>query len=961
MEYVILDIETTGLDLETSSIIEVGALIVSNGEIKDKYSSFVRYEAKLPETTKRITGITDSMLEGAPSLEEVVERMRDFIQKRPVIAHNGFSFDFRMLERVGLKIAEKYDSMEFAFFILPTSTTGHGTSALAERFTLGTVPHRALADCELEFAIIQKLREEWSKKNRKKAAALKSVGEDTGWWWTQLLTGKSEGVPDISVLVEPHVPYRKKDADQNKLSLGAQPIDLKDVEKFFTSKSTLEYAEDRPEQRDMARFVAESFNAKTHAAVEAGTGVGKSKAYLVPSVLFAPKNDRPVVISTYTKALQDQLATKEIKHVRDTVKPDLRVAVVKGKQNYVCLDKFREFAEDTVALVQRSLYEHAEEQTRYTTRLALTLLSSWVLETERGDWDELPYWLTERIPKRVMQDICNIDEMCTRDVCELFDEQKCFYAKARLRAKDADLVIMNHAILLTGIRKVLHKAEPSIESEESDEPRTEVSYTHPVLPPEAKYVIFDEAHHLEDAATSAWTLTLSQALLERLIRQLYDERRGVRRIMDAVINAAKNDKRLSDIAAMFDGIQKDLKLDIRVLFDEILEKIIPYDPSAKWDTNVSFEELSRTPAVMKPLTQTLESIEGRLVQICNILADFSKRTDNEKLRKALIVRYDLTFRLANAVTKIASDDNFFVRYIERSGMTVQIFAAPLSIAGQMKELVYDNFRSVVLTSATITVDDKFNFLARRCGTNLIEKERVRYLQRPSSFDYARQVQFFVPRGITYANGKEEKKRHTRQCIDFLKEAIVASQGGALILCSSHEQVDELYKGLLDHLSSKNIWLLRQSKHQSITSVVRDFANDINSVLIGTASLWQGVDVPGPALRSLFIYKIPYRMFTEPLIKARRDEIDREGGDSFSTYYEPLAALDLKQGFGRLIRKKTDIGIAVLLDDRILKKDTLLKSFPPGVTIRLAEQAQICDALAELAQIVDVKEAPETGL
>ncbi|KKW35957.1 MAG: Helicase c2, partial [Candidatus Uhrbacteria bacterium GW2011_GWC2_53_7] len=215
--------------------------------------------------------------------------------------------------------------------------------------------------------------------------------------------------------------------------------------------------------------------------------------------------------------------------------------------------------------------------------------------------------------------------------------------------------------------------------------------------------------------------------------------------------------------------------------------------------------------------------------------------------------------------------------------------------------------------------------------------------------------------ITYANGKEEKKRHTRQCIDFLKEAIVASQGGALILCSSHEQVDELYKGLLDHLSSKNIWLLRQSKHQSITSVVRDFANDINSVLIGTASLWQGVDVPGPALRSLFIYKIPYRMFTEPLIKARRDEIDREGGDSFSTYYEPLAALDLKQGFGRLIRKKTDIGIAVLLDDRILKKDTLLKSFPPGVTIRLAEQAQICDALAELAQIVDVKEAPETGL
>lgn len=952
-----LDLETTGLDITNSSIIEVGALLVSGDEIKDRYVSFVRYDGKLPDTTKRITGITDSMLKGAPILEEVVKHLRDFIQKRPVIAHNGFSFDFRMLDRAGLKIVEKYDSMEFAFFVLPTSTFGHGTAALAKRFSLGAVPHRALQDCEIEFMILQKLRDEWNGKNRKKMATLKFFAEYTGWWWAQFLTGKSENA-DIASLVDPHVPYRKKDAEQNKLVL-TQPIDLVEVERYFSpGAGVLEYSENRPEQRSMARFVAEAFNEKRRAVVEAGTGVGKSKAYLVPSVLFALKNDIPVVISTYTKALQDQLAFKEIKHVCDTVKPDLRVAVIKGKQNYVCLTKFGEFADEAIEeLAQRSLYEHAEEDTRYTTRLAFVLLSAWILETERGDWDELPYWLVERIPKRIMQDICNLDELCARDVCKLFDEKKCFYAKARLRAKDADLVIMNHAILLTGLRrKVVHR-EDAIKSGSDDVITEEITFAHPVLPTEAKFVIFDEAHHLEDAATSAWTLTLSQALLERLLYQLYDERRGARKIMYAIISSSNN-QRLQQLGVTFDGIEKDLRLDIRTLFKEILEKIIPFDPSAKWDKKLSFSELTQTPEHMKPLSLILLSIRERLAHISTILMDFSQRTTNEELKKALVIRSDLTERLMLAIDKIAGVGDYHVRYIERSGSVVQIHAAPLSIAQEMKSLVYDTFNSVIMTSATITVDDKFNFFAHRCGTDLIEGGQIKYLQRSSSFDYSRQVQFFVPKGISYASGREEKKKHAQQCLEFLKEAIVASQGGSLILCSSHEQVDQLYNGLADHLSSKNIWLLRQSKDMSITSVVRDFSNDINSVLIGTASLWQGVDVPGPSLRSLFIYKIPYKVFTEPLIKARREEIQRQGQDSYATYYEPLAALDLKQGFGRLIRKKTDIGIAVLLDEKIMQKDILLKSFPPGVKIISAEPQEIFSALSELAKTVDVKEAKE---
>jgi len=954
MEYAILDIETTGLDLEHSSIIEVGAIIVSSGKIRDEYTSFVHFDGVLPETTKHITGISDEMLKGAPPVHEVIEKLRTFVGKHPVIAHNGFSFDFRILEREGLKFSEKYDSMEFAFFILPTSTTGHGMHSLSEQFKLGEVPHRALPDCKLEFQVLEKLQEVWDGKNKKSKEALKSLATRTDWWWQEFLSGGTQDIEDFSELVETHVPYRKKDPNQDKLAL-AQPIDTAQVEHFFTASGVggqgSQYTEDRPEQRQVAKQITEAFNTKTHAVIEAGTGVGKSKSYLVPSVLFALKNGIPVTISTYTKALQDQLFVKEIPHVRETVNPNLRVAVIKGKTNYVCLDKFREFAKDVLTeLTQRSLYEHAANETRFTTRLALLLLSAWVIETERGDWDELPYWLTERVPKRVMQDICNLDELCSQDVCELYDAEKCFLAKARLRAKDADLVIMNHAILLTGIRQSIQHEETI----DSEEPAVEtMSYSHAVLPGEAKFLVLDEAHHLEDAATSAWTKMLAQSLLERLMKYLYDERRGARRLMDEVIGDSPTG-RLPALGVSFDGIEQNLKLDIQALFGNILDTLLPQNSASKWSEHLSFSELAKTPERLKPLIDLLNSIGERLRNVREILRDFAERATNEKTRKALTIRAELTGRLEGVIYKLVADDEDFVRYLERSGSIIEINAAPLSIAQDMKKLVYDNFHSVVMTSATITVGNTFNFFAHRCGTELVEKEKVHYLHCASSFDYSKQVQFFVPKGISYTS--KEKMRHSEQCLEFLKEAILASQGGALVLCSSHEQVDQLYTGLYQSLSKKNIWLLRQSRQQSIGSVVRDFANDLNSVLIGTASLWQGVDVPGPSLRTLFIYKIPYAMPFDPLIVARRDEIKRTGGDDFATYYEPLAALDLKQGFGRLIRKKTDIGIAILLDDRILRKDMLLKSFPPGVKIQGADPKIIYAALETQAKSLNPEES-----
>jgi ATP-dependent DNA helicase DinG len=280
-------------------------------------------------------------------------------------------------------------------------------------------------------------------------------------------------------------------------------------------------------------------------------------------------------------------------------------------------------------------------------------------------------------------------------------------------------------------------------------------------------------------------------------------------------------------------------------------------------------------------------------------------------------------------------------------LLIEIKADLLSVAETLKEEVYDNFSSVILTSATITVGQTFNFFDERCGTNLVENTKVEHKLLSSSFDYRKQVQFLVPEGITYSSGAEAQRLHYELSRNITEEGVIAAGGGALILCSSHKQVDSLYTDLVRPFAKSGLYLLRQTRGKSVGSVVREFAEDTNSVLVGTRSLWQGVDVPGPALRALFILKLPYLALGNPVMEARQEALDAAGKNGFSDYYEPLAVLSLKQGFGRLIRKATDKGVVVMMDDRILRKRAFTTSFPEGVEVKRVDRATILAALAAL--------------
>ena len=610
MEYVVLDIETTGLDPQNTSIIEVGALLIEGKAIKKKYSSFVAYSGEIPEAVKRLTGITEDMLRGAPPLIQVIADLDAFIEKRPVVSHNGFAFDFPILEREGLRFASKHDSMEFAFFVLPTNLSGHSMSALAEQFGFLTVQHRALTDCDMEFSAIVKLQEEYSRKPKKIREALKSLAERTGWWWASFLPGGSKQVDLISSLVADYEPYRKSNVKQETIAFETQRLAPDDVEKQFRPGvgSSGDYSEDRPEQRAMAALIAESFNNHRHAVIEAGTGTGKSKAYLVPSLLFALKNKIPLIVSTHTKALQDQLFVKEIPHLKESIHPELQVAVLKGKRNYVCLQKFDEWGDElSQELSQRSLYTFYESGPRFTPKLVYLLLSSWITDTKRGDWEELPYWLRDKMSKGIEAEVCNTDELCGAGTCDLYSTQKCFLAKARLRARDADLVIINHAIALSGIMI------PDEDSEEPLRPDPEAppkSYSHTVFPGEAKFIVFDEAHHLEDDATSAWEQVVSEGSLQLLLKQLYGKR-GVIGIVKSIAQQ-KGTQYLLKEAGSFERAEADTKLLVQVLFSDLLPQLIPDKHPAPGNLYQMLDDIPGDSALKKAFVASLADLAVRL-------------------------------------------------------------------------------------------------------------------------------------------------------------------------------------------------------------------------------------------------------------------------------------------------------------------------------------------------------------
>jgi ATP-dependent DNA helicase DinG len=649
----------------------------------------------------------------------------------------------------------------------------------------------------------------------------------------------------------------------------------------------------------MALNLAEAFNEERVAVVEAGTGTGKSLAYLLPASLWAVRNKERVVISTNTINLQEQLIQKDIPFLQLHAELKFRAVLVKGRGNYLCLRKLQANASDA-SLFKDDL---AEE---------LDAIVAWSKKTEDGCRSDLSF-----IPKdEVWEELACESDQCGRVKCPFY--ARCFFYKARREAAGADLLVVNHALLLADLAV-----------------RQETGYDSTAILPPFTRLIFDEGHHLEDVATSFLSSQVSRLGLMKLLGKLQHPRKAHRGILpqlstqlSAAVPEAQDDLYL-EIAAILEGrlIPKRAAL-VDVVgrsMDAIGDLLF-----AKLKKDGAEQKLRVTPSVYaSPLwpqvSEQVELMAKELSDYAGAMQAFLKSCEKlsdkvlEKLAGPLTDLRGAKGRLESAVEALrffTSREEGFCRWFElRKGPLVKLCSSPLEVAESIKKAILDRFKTVVLTSATLAVGEKFDFLKRRTGIELLPKERVSQLLLPSPFDYARQAFVAVPSDMPEPTSPLFE---ARLCSHLLK-ALKISNGRAFVLFTSYDLLTRVCNRLAEPLKAAGLTPMRQGETNRHLLLSR-FRTAQNPVLFGTDSFWEGVDVQGKGLELVVITRLPFRVPTEPILEARSEHITAMGGDPFMSYTVPQAVIKFKQGFGRLIRSREDRGAVLILDSRVLTKN-----------------------------------------
>jgi ATP-dependent DNA helicase DinG len=665
--------------------------------------------------------------------------------------------------------------------------------------------------------------------------------------------------------------------------------------------------EDRPGQRGYARTIARLYNGGGVGVLEAGTGVGKSLGYLLPALRWAAANGERTVVSTNTINLQEQLIGKDLPFLAGAlVDQKVRFALLKGWRNYLCLHRLEQ-----ARGAGRTLFDGQVESD-------LDMLTAWSARTTDGSLSDLA------TPPRdeVWDEVAAESDLCLRLKCPHFE--RCFLYAARRKAAQADVIVVNHHLLLSdvAVRRATQNWEDAA-----------------VLPPYKRLVV-DEGHHLEDAAAAHLGTGVTRRTLERLFARL--ERRG-KGLLPTLATRLEARRDLLSVASLdlvharLFGTTHAARERSALVFD-LLESVVRDAPQPVVRLDDDFEA---HPVWRHGLHGALEDLLGELGLLADGLRVIRERLESDEATAeafgALLgeVR-GVTRRLQAAGDGLRSallpdpGATPVVRWIERRGRdrNLAVTAVPLDLAPILRDDVFRRVDTCVITSATLAVDGRFDFLRARLGLDEEDVEPECGIF-PSPFDYPSQAMLAIPTDLPAPN--VDGQGHAEAVADALVDLIEASDGGVFALFTSHRDVRQA----ADRLRARQVdrrWPLLVHGEDARDALLRRFREAGRAVLLGTASFWEGVDVPGDPLRALLLARVPFRVPTEPLTAARCERIERAGGDAFAEYMLPDAALRLKQGFGRLIRSSEDCGAIVLMDPRTLTKSygtVLLDGLPPA--------------------------------
>ncbi len=635
---------------------------------------------------------------------------------------------------------------------------------------------------------------------------------------------------------------------------------IKDVlaQNGFISQN-LENFEERPEQIEMSCAVRRAFDSHRNLAVEAGTGVGKSFAYLVPAIQYAVNNaehdtsSKPLktLISTYTITLQEQLINKDIPLLLKCMPNNFTAVLAKGRNNYLCKRRLR-FALE----MQRYLFDETADE--------LHEINEWSKNTKDGSLSDLNFWPNSQTWDKVKSEHGN----CPGRKCENYSD--CFYRNARRKMNQADIIVANHALLFSDL--VLKEEGFS-------------------FLPEYQFVVIDEAHNIEHVAEEHLGINISSGRFKFLLDRLYNPRihKGflaytkAHDAMDIVVDTGKAANRFfKNVHAWFEENKK--------------------ETSGKCYKNF----------VEDNVTGYLNNLKIELSKIAKNTKDKDEQFETKRFS-------DICFELVqdiNAFLRQSHEDQiYWVEVGGSRGTKVSLRSAPINVGPDVKKLLFEKHDSVILTSATLSVNgesDKkgFEFFAGRIGLEDFDS-----LKLGSPFDYEKHVTMYIEKQLPDPNQRD----FITEASEAIKKYIAKTQGRAFVLFTSYSMLAEIAEQLSGWLKENEIMLFQQGSDMDRTTLLTRFKAEGRNVLFGTDSFWQGVDVPGDALSNVIIVKLPFAVPDQPLLAGRLEQIKEKGGNPFFDYQLPSAIIKFKQGFGRLIRKKTDSGIVVVLDSRILSK------------------------------------------
>jgi DNA polymerase-3 subunit epsilon/ATP-dependent DNA helicase DinG len=937
--YVTLDIETTGFDPERDAILEIGAVRFKGSQILETFSTLIDPGRPIPYKIQQLTGIVPANVAGAPALAAVLPDLRRFVGDSPIIGHN-IGFDLSFLRRHGLFDQNLgIDTFELAGILLPHASR-YSLSALLKHLDIQLPPdgqaHRALDDAQATHQLFEALLDQARRLDSRIIEEVAAISSQTDWSLAGVfrdlgrerrysapmgtlgaqLTAKGQMA---GAGVDGGFAMLRTDDDAHEPPLkpvpAPQPLPVEKLCHMLEKDGLFEQYfagfEHRLQQVDMLASVAGAFNESTHLMVEAGTGTGKSMAYLIPAVYWAVNNGHRVVISTNTINLQDQLLSKDIPTLQQILPEKFKAVALKGRSNYVCPRRVQ-------------LFRTKENLSPKELRLLAKLLT-WLPSTTTGDREEL--FMPDYEEQALWHQVASDGTVCTPRTCTA---ENCFYARARRNAESAHVIIVNHALLLADI---------AVENR---------------VIPEYQYLIVDEAHHLEDIVTDQLSFNATQKILEQLLAELSQPLRGhhhtgfvheiARRALPAVPNSVRGD--INDLITQTDRVIDKSRLAVQQLFGALATFVDEFPNSSRYNQRIRLTEQTRTSATWSNVELTWDNTKatlgesskalGILYTMLTELEPYDVPDWEDLLTTCTHYRTRLDEVRSNLQTILSEPHADRILWVEQDARnrSVSLHNAPLHVGSLVEQHLLQPKESVVLTSATLRTNNSFDYFRERLHFWEADEAAV-----GSPFDYEASTLLFVPTDITDPN----TAGHQKQVDKAIIELATRLKGRTLVLFTSYSQLRTTANAIKGPLAEVDIAVYQQGDGTSRRQLLENFKDADHAVLLGTRSFWEGVDIPGQSLSCVVITRIPFAVPSDPIVAARAETFD----DAFNQFSIPQAILMFRQGFGRLIRTKEDRGVVVILDRRVIGKgygQAFLDSLPATTTRRglLANLPQLAE-------------------